>query len=225
MLTQKSDKKILLVGNFLSGSKRNKSIPEFLYGLLASRGWQVYRTSTYVNRALRLADMVWQTWKHRNSYKVANIAVFSGASFFWAEVVSLLLQWLKKPYVITLHGGNLPSFALQNPVRVRKLLSSASRVTSPSYYLQKEFHKYRRDIIYLPNGLVIQNYPFRTPRSNSHKICWLRAFHNIYNPEMAVETLALLVDEYPDIRLTMMGPDMGEGKLEEIKRFAERTVF
>jgi glycosyltransferase involved in cell wall biosynthesis len=51
-------------------------------------------------------------------------------------------------------------------------------------------------------------------------LVWLRAFHEIYNPNLAPRVVALLTEEYPEIHLTMIGPDKGDGSLQKTKRSA-----
>ncbi len=47
----------------------------------------------------------------------------------------------------------------------------------------------------------------------------MRAFDEIYNPEMAIRVLHLLLSEYPDARLCMVGPDK-DGSMEHCKELA-----
>ncbi len=42
---------------------------------------------------------------------------------------------------------------------------------------------------------------------------WLRAFHDLYNSVLAVETLAALKSDFPQTTLRMIGPDRGDGEL------------
>jgi glycosyltransferase involved in cell wall biosynthesis len=53
-------------------------------------------------------------------------------------------------------------------------------------------------------------------------LVWLRAFHAIYNPVLAVEVLARVRQEYPDVRLSMIGPDKHDGSLQQAKAAARR---
>jgi glycosyltransferase involved in cell wall biosynthesis len=52
---------------------------------------------------------------------------------------------------------------------------------------------------------------------------WLRAFHRIYRPEMAPAMLAGVLRRHPDAELTMIGPDKGDGSLEETRNAAVRA--
>ena len=79
-----------------------------------------------------LPDMLATVWTRRCDYDIAQIDVYSGAAFFWAEAVAFALRRLGKPYVLTLHGGALPDFAREWPRRTRRLLESAAAVTAPA---------------------------------------------------------------------------------------------
>jgi glycosyltransferase involved in cell wall biosynthesis len=166
----------------------------------------------------RLLDMLGTAWRKRNEYQLASIDVFSGPAFLWAELVVDELRLLGKPYLFVLRGGNLPDFGRGNPGRVSRLLRSAAIVTAPSRYLQESMRPYRRDIRLLPNAIDLPAYPFRVRSNPAPHLVWLRAFHAIYNPNLAALLLAELVDEYPDVRLTMVGPDKGDGSLQGFER-------
>ncbi len=93
-------------------------------------------TSDKMNQGLRLLDMAWTIIRHRKQYAVAQVDVFSGKAFIWSEVCTWLLKKLRKPVILTLHGGKLPEFARQHPKRVKRVLQAADAVVSPSPYHQ-----------------------------------------------------------------------------------------
>jgi glycosyltransferase involved in cell wall biosynthesis len=158
----------------------------------------------------RLFDIVSTVLRRRREYSVAQVDVFSGPAFLSAEAACLALRWVRKPYVLTLHGGNLPRWSHGRERRVRRLLQSARAVTTPSRYLLEQMHRYRSDLILLPNALDIGAYEFRLRTAPQPKLMWLRSFHEMYNPSMAVKVTALLADEFPEVKLTMVGPDKGD---------------
>ncbi|MGC8731604.1 MAG: glycosyltransferase family 4 protein, partial [Halothiobacillaceae bacterium] len=220
MTGAESTLRILIVGNFISKAGGSRQVCEDLAGRLQDAGWRVITTSHRPARLVRLADMVATAWRRRHDYDVAQVDVFSGPAFFWAEVVAWVLRRAGKPYVLTLHGGNLPAFARLWPRRVRRLMRSAAAVTTPSRYLQEQMGAYRADIRLLPNPIDIARYPFRL-RSRPHpNLVWLRAFHRIYNPALAPRMLAHLVEDFPDVHLTMVGPDKGDGSLQATRETA-----
>ena len=217
MLTlNQSQPRVLLIGNFLSGSRRNRSLSEDLEVALASAGWVVLTTSSRPGRLARLCDFLLTVWRQRHSYSVAHVDVYSGLAFVWAEVACWALRMAKKPYVLTLRGGNLPAFARSSDKRVRHLLQSSSAVTVPSTYLLEQMRQYRQDMILLPNPLDLVKYPFKHREHPALNLVWLRAFHNIYNPSLAVKVVAILAKQFPSVRLIMIGPNKGDGSRESL---------
>ena len=212
---------MLLVGNFLSGSKKNQSVCEDLAIRLSAAGWSVITTSRNPGRVTRLINMVATAWRRRNEYTLAQVDVFSGPAFLWAEAACATIQRAGKPYVLTLRGGGLPAFAERWPRRVGRLLQSAAAVTTPSRYLLEQMSPYRCDLSLLPNPLDLNSYRVRLRENLRPRIVWLRAFHEIYNPSLAPQVISLLVRDFPDVRMTMIGPDKGDGSLQAMKEMAD----
>jgi glycosyltransferase involved in cell wall biosynthesis len=212
---------ILMVGNFLSRSVSTRSVCEDLAERLESSGWTVLTTSDQVGKVGRLLDMLWSIWRWRHSFAVAQVDVFSGPAFIWAESVCRLLRMLRKPYVLTLHGGNLPQFAQNSPQRVQRVFEAAALVTTPSRYLQEKMRCYRNDLELLPNPLDLGRYEFALRKQPQPRLVWLRAFHQIYNPVLAIQTLAKLVDAFPEVSLAMVGPDKKDGTLPGVLQRAK----
>lgn len=204
---------ILIVGNFLSHAVQTRSVCEDLALHLRAEGFSVTTTSGRRSRLARLADMLGTVSRCRADYDVAQIDVFSGASFVWAEIVARRLRSLDKPMVLTLHGGNLPAFSRRWPRRMKALVGMAAAVTSPSQYLIEELRPFRDDIVLLRNPLEIGDYPFVVRDCVRPHLIWLRAFHRLYNPALAVRAFALLLRAQPTARLEMIGPDKGDGAL------------
>lgn len=167
-------------------------------------------------------NMVATAWRRRNEYTLAQVDVFSGPAFLWAEAACATIQQAGKPYVLTLRGGGLPAFAERWPRRVGRLLQSAAAVTTPSRYLLEQMSPYRRDLSLLPNPLDLSSYRVRMRENLQPRIVWLRAFHEIYNPSLAPQVLSLLATDFPDIRMTMIGPDKGDGSLQAMKEMASK---
>ncbi len=205
---------LLMVGNFLSGSVFTRGAGEELCARLRQDGWEVITTSAKVNRLIRLVDMLRTVVSNRDAYRLAYVEVYSGLAFGWAELVCAALRSLRKPYLLALHGGGLPEFYRRSPRRVSRLVRSARAVVTPSKWIAEVFQAVRPDILYLPNAIDLPGYPFRLRSSPEPKLVWLRAFHTIYQPWMAVEALAGVRRAYPDARLLMVGPDKRDGSLD-----------
>jgi glycosyltransferase involved in cell wall biosynthesis len=204
---------VLIVGRFRSSNFTAPGVCEDLAARLGSVGWSVIKTSSRPGRLARLLDMTCTAWYQRHRYQVAQVDLFSGRPFLLAEVVCSVLRQAGKPYILTLHGGNLPSFARRCPRRVSHLLRSSAMVTTPSRYLLEKMRPYRADLCLLPNALDTSVYPFNHRKTPRHHLTWLRQFHDVYNPSLALRVVQLLAGDYPNIRLTMVGPDKGDGYL------------
>jgi glycosyltransferase involved in cell wall biosynthesis len=204
---------VLMIGNFLSGPGASRGVCEELRDRLSASGWNVITASSRRGRITRLLDMLQTAWRYRREYQAAQIDVFSGPAFLWAAAVGILLRLLGKPYVLTLHGGNLPVFSARWPRATRLLLGGAAAVTAPSGYLLEAMRQFRADMRLLPNAIDLSLYPFRLRHSARPRLVWVRAFHRIYDPCRAVEVLAALVPEFRDVELLMVGPDKDDGSL------------
>jgi glycosyltransferase involved in cell wall biosynthesis len=259
-------KSVLFVGAYPKPAALERYVSGDLALRLQSLDWKIRVTSRRMGRVARALEILLDIWRWRSQYAIACVDVFSGPAFTWAEAACAQLRNLGKPYVLTLHGGNLPAFSRLHPGRVRALLSTATAVTCPSPYLLAEMWSLRSDLVLLPNGLDLSRYALRAPerraptrlvagdclptgrdgarRSHSsvhglearlwsaevaqarqppqRHLIWLRAFHAIYNPVLAVEVLARIRTEYPEVRLTMIGPDKRDGSLQQAKAAAHR---
>ena len=134
----------------------------------------------------------------------------------------MVLRMAKKPYILTLHGGNLPQFSRNRRWRVARLLRSAKVVTTPSRYLFEQMCPYHDAMVLLPNPLDIHACSFRLRSVAQPRLCWLRAFHSVYNPTLAVRVLHQLSQEFPDISLVMVGGDKGDGTWQEVQELAKK---
>ena len=113
---------LLFVGAFVPDRFGSLGVCQQLAMRLRAKGWQVCLTSSRDTRAARFADVVSTIWLRRREYAVAHVDVFSGPAFIWAEAACWMLRRCGKPYVLTLHGGNLPRWAARWPGRARRLL-------------------------------------------------------------------------------------------------------
>lgn len=211
------DKSVLMIGNFLSASLGSRGVCEDFAERLANAGWCVHTASDKPGRLMRLFDMLATVWRKRNQYRFATVDVFSGLAFVWAELVTFLLARLGKQYVLILHGGSLPEFSKRWPGRVSRLLGSAAYVTAPSSFLLEKMQPYYDDIRFLSNPIDINKYRYAVRGKISPNFVWLRAFHEIYNPLLCIRVFHSIHSKYPSARLTMIGPDKGDGCFDKAR--------
>lgn len=166
--------------------------------------YTVHITSSKKNIFLRIIDMCVQFFSKIGSIKLVIIDTFSTKAYYYSLLISLLCKLSNKPYILVLSGGNLVD-RLNRSKTFKFILQHSRYNISPSKYLKTQFNNF--SIIYIPNYLNIEKYPFKYRRKISPKLLWVRSFHDIYNPEMAVRVLNSLCKLYPNSSLCMVGPD------------------
>lgn len=217
----KETKGILLIGNFLSKEIKTRSLCEDFALKLEGEDFLVYKRSNKKNGLMKLADIIFSIFILRNKYFLSIIDLFSSKAFIWGFLSGIFLRFLRKDYVIILRGGELPEFSLKYKKFVKYLLKRAKKVIAPSEYLKKEMEVFRKDITVIPNPINIEKYNFYLRKKIGKRLIWIRAFHSVYNPMMAILTLEELLKSYNDLILCMIGPDKKDGSLFKIKNYIE----
>jgi glycosyltransferase involved in cell wall biosynthesis len=215
-------RRVCVVDSFLAGTV-NCAVPT-QGALLADHfmrdGLTVLKTSSRPGKVLRAADMVATLVRRRSEYDVALIQVFGRRAFRYAQLSACVAGRLGKRVVLVLRGGTLPDEWRRSPQRLRPLLQGADVIVAPSSYMGEIFRGAGFAVRDIPNFIVLDRYPFKLRRTPAPRLFWMRAFHWQYNPQMAIETLALLKESYPEASLSMGGPDSGE--LESCRELAAR---
>ncbi len=205
----------MIVGKAGQGTQQS----EILSRLFAQAGYSVIAVSHQRSRLARMVEMVLTLIRRRNEYDIAVIDVFSGRSFTASDLASRAAQRAKRPIIFFLRGGALPEYFAKHPDRARKVLGRARQLLAPSRYLARAVEPLQMRAEVIPNVLDIQLYPFRKRERVHPRLFWMRAFHDLYHPEMAVQVVARLRGEFPDTTLTMAGQD--KGLLETTRRLAQ----
>ncbi|HZW03206.1 MAG TPA: glycosyltransferase, partial [Anaerolineaceae bacterium] len=212
MKKPESPPRLALVGPMLGRRRGWVTNPgERLAGRFRSEGYVVRLTSTYPNRALRLADMLLSMAAWRNQVDVFILAVYSGRAFWLADLPARLAHRLGIPLIYVLHGGDLPRFSQESPDWVRRVMGRADAIVSPSAFLAHHFQQWGGyDVRVIPNLLEVEQYAHRLRPSVRPRLLWMRTFEDIYNPEMAVQALKAMRATHPEACLTMAGQDRGQ---------------
>jgi glycosyltransferase involved in cell wall biosynthesis len=185
---------------------------EILAGLLAGDGYPVRATSPIPARLPRLADTLRSLIIWRDEIDVVIHQVFSGAAFAVTDAASALARALRLPQIFVLHGGALPEFVARREGWVGRVMGRAAAIVAPSGYLAHVFGAFPElspRIRVIPNILAIQEYAYRHRPVVEPRLLWMRTFHPVYHPEMAVDALAELRRTHPTATLTMAGQEKG----------------
>lgn len=187
---------------------------------LQMRGIKCDFVSTKINKVIRLLDvganLIWR------AYDVIHVDVFSDNAFYITMLASRIAKIRNKPIIFNIRGGRFLEFYGQYRNRIESVLkkNAKAEIISPSRFITKGLNAHGIDCAYLPNFIAIERFPYKVRNANfGKKILWVRAFSEVYNPLIAVEVVKILSRQFPDVRLTMVGPDKGvKGQvLEAIK--------
>jgi glycosyltransferase involved in cell wall biosynthesis len=124
-------------------------------------------------------------------------------------------------YIPCLHGGNLPERIKKWPALSKKLFGGAYINVAVSGYLQQPMAQHGWPSTVIPNPINIRQYPFKHRAACRPRLLWVRSFHQLYNPQLAVRVLANLSAKYADAALTMVGPDK-DGSLAQCTQLAKQ---
>lgn len=177
--------------------------------LLKAENYEIICVSSKLNRAARLAEIVKTLIQNRRRIDAVILEVYSGLSFIIADTVSLICRFCGMPLVMVLHGGKLPEFIEKQPFRAKTALRRADFLIAPSGFLADKFEKHGFKVRVIPNVINLANYPFRRRAKIAPKFIWMRSFHPVYNPQMAIKVFAEIKKDYPAATLTMAGVDKG----------------
>lgn len=201
---------ITYVGNFLSEHGLNPTYSEALVPKLREQGMAVRPASSFLNPLLRFLDMGTAVWNAPRQRACVILDLCSGPRAFPAAyLMSKFCRLTHKPYIVVLHGGNLPGLLAKSRSRLLDMLRGAERVVSPSKYLADVFADHLNTEV-IPNALSIDDYSFRARTSPQPNFFYLRAFHRNYGPLIAIKAFAIVQQQYPNAHLTMVGPEIDD---------------
>lgn len=200
-----------IIGFHSDGSGRDPlSQSELVAAAFAAEGHAVRAASSRRPPLLRLGDQVASVIRWRGEIDVVLIDVFSGRSFVSAEATATLCRLLGVPFVLVLHGGNLPTFIAAHPRRARLLADRAARLVAPSDYLADVFRAAGHAVTVIPNLVPPSRAPSRVRERIRPSVLWMRTFEPTYRPDLAVRAFERLRSGRPDATMTMAGADHGE---------------
>lgn len=208
-------KSLLYVGNALSHKDVTVTTIGTLSNLLRSEGYDVKVTSSKRNKMLRLLEMLWNVFNHRRNVDAVLIDTYSTTNYWYAVYVAQWCRFFKIPYFPILHGGNLPERLVKSKESAQKLFGGARMNIAPSGYLYHAFAKAGfSDIIHIPNVIEMDQYPNKERKLIAPKLLWVRSFAQIYNPKMALVVLEILLKDFPEASLCMIGPEKDDSYAE-----------
>ncbi|HNP32552.1 MAG TPA: glycosyltransferase, partial [Flavobacterium sp.] len=218
-------KNLLYIGNKLSNHGYTSTSIETLGGFLEAEGFNVYYASSEENKALRMLEMIYKTFKYCRKVDYVLIDTYSTKNFWYAFIVSQLCRILRLKYIPKLHGGNLPDRINRSKYFSDMIFRHAFINIAPSYYLFETFkNNGYTNLKYIPNTIELQLYTqiekdFKTP-----KLLWVRSFSKIYNPLMAVKVFMKIRGVFPEAKICMVGPKKDDSYGKTVKYAKKNNV-
>lgn len=167
-----------------------------------------------------MLHMIMGFLRYRRSASLVLLDTYSTSAFWYAWLLAQMCRAFGIPYIPILHGGELENRLKRSSIASRLIFMNASRIVSPSLFLQSVFRQYGYpEVIFIPNSVQLELYTFITRIDFSPRLLWVRAFHKMYQPLMAIHVVKKLTYRYPNCKLLMVGQDK-DGSLEICKRLA-----
>ena len=162
--------------------------------------------------------MLLLVYRNRKTADYVLIDTYSTQNFWYAYGAGRMCHRLNLKYIPILHGGELPNRLESSPKASKKLFREAFLNVAPSLYMKSLFQQAGfTKVKYIPNSIHLKSYPFKECSEIRPKLLWVRAFAEIYNPLQALKVLELLLPEYPDAELCMVGPKKDDSWKECIR--------
>lgn len=211
---------ILYIGNKLAEHGRTPTSIDTLGPLLEQEGHTVYYASNKLKQSARLKHMLLSIWKYRKQIDLVLIDTYSTTAFYYAWLSAKLCRWLDIKYIPILHGGNLPARFERSPGKCRTVFGNSAINIAVSPYLLHYLQQAGYKGTVIENSISLNEYSFRQRAQLQPQLLWVRSFHETYNPQMAVHLVHHMKQQYPDVQLTMVGPEV-DGSMDKCKQLAK----
>jgi len=185
-----------------------------------SAGHEVTAVSESSSRYVRFLDTVWTLIRRSRDIDILVVHVYGGLSFLVEDAASLLGRLFGHSIIMVLHGGAMPEFMTRFPGWSARVLRRAHAIVAPSPFLAKAVGLRGFPCRVIPNVIDLRLYPFRHRRTLAPRLLWMRSFHDVYNPAMAIRVLERLRATHSGATLVMGGQD--KGTEIETRRLARR---
>ena len=184
-------------------------VGEVLGTRLAAEGYAVVSTSHRRNRLVRFADIATTLVRHRRDIDVQILQVYSGPSFVVEDLASWLGGLFGHKVIMHIHGGAMREFIARYPKWTSRVLSRATAIVTPSAFLHRALAPLDLCVHVIPNAVDVTCYPYRQRETLRPRLFWMRTFHTVYNPELAIKVLVRVRHIYPNATLVMAGQEKG----------------
>jgi len=215
---------IIIVGSDFQDLLALKTQGQFLRDILVKHGLSVTLASKYRAYHKRILDTIISIYKAKKP-SVIIIQVYSTLSIY-LEFLSVFIAWIFGHKIIcTLHGGDMPNVYKSSSMK-RSLLNfifaKSDFITAPSQYIFNRIpiNKPSSKQLVIRNYINLDEYFYHPKKNRSISIFWMRSYHPVYNPILAVDIINYLQSQGHEVKMVMAGSDLG--MKQEVENYIER---
>ena len=213
---------ILYIGNILSSKGLNPPPIESMKDKICeSIGKKMILVSNKRNMWVRFLHMNLVYFWYFRKVSIIFLDVYSTKAFYYTFYFAFLSKIFSHKYISVVHGGNIENRIKKSKWMTNFVFENSNNNIIPSIYVESIFKKHNFKTTYIPNCIDFSKYKFKIRKEIRPRIMWLRSFHDIYNPKMAIEILRILNEDYNDVKLTMVGPDK-DGSLKKCLELSKK---
>ena len=213
---------ILYIGNILSSKGMNPSPVELIRDeIYKSSKIEMTIASDKKNIIFRFLHMNYIYWGNYKKVSLMFIDVYSTKAFYFTLYFALISKLLSLKYIPIVHGGNIDLRIKKSKWMTKFVFKNSEINISPSRYVHNILKNNNFAVKYIPNCINFSFYKFKKRQKIRPRIIWLRSFHEIYNPNMAIKVFKIICSLYSKTKLTMIGPDK-DGSLNYCQQLSKK---
>lgn len=206
--------KILLIANYEEGVGGISVQVKLQRDLLRGDGYVCDILSTKGSVAKRVKAVFALLSKGRK-YDVFHIHACSDRGFLPAVLGIRIGRLLKKRIVLTFHGGGAEGFFRRKEKFVKRYLTRTSANIVLSGFIGRVFDQYGIPYTVIPNILVTEGSTFRARTEIHPRFIGIRSLTDTYNIKCTLRAFAIVLEKYPDAKLTLLGGGPLKAELEQ----------
>jgi glycosyltransferase involved in cell wall biosynthesis len=206
--------KILLIANYEEGVGGISVQVKLQRDLLRGDGYACDILSTKGSVAKRI-KAVFELLSKGRKYDVFHIHACSHRGFLPAILGINIGRLLKKRIVLTFHGGGAEGFFRKKEKFVKRYLTRTSANIVLSGFIGRVFDRYGIPYTVIPNILEDDGSGFRTRTEIRPRFIGIRSLTETYNIKCTLRAFAIVLEKYPDAKLTLLGGGALKAELEQ----------
>ena len=209
--------RVCIVGPLVSSHGRVTTQGEKLRDVLRAASYPVIAVSESNRRLGRLADIAATITRERKRIDVLVVFTYGFKSFVVEDMATTLGKRFGIPIVMSMCGGAMPEFIERFPRWTRRVFARASRIVCQSPYLARVVAACGFEPQIIPNVFDVTRYKHTLRSQLRPRMFWMRTFEKVYNPDLALRTLARAREHHPEATLVLAGEETGYRKVVETR--------